>query len=109
MRTYARISSTGSALPEKILTNSDLEKMVDTDDQWIQDRTGIKQRHVAVDGETTSTLAVQAAKQALQRANMTADELDLIVVGTTTRTWFFPVPPVWFKKPWVVRASPPSM
>ncbi len=90
MRTYARIISTGSALPEKILTNADLEKMVDTDDQWIQDRTGIKQRHVVVEGETTSTLAVQAAKQALQRANMTADELDLIVVGTTTPDLVFP-------------------
>lgn len=90
MRTYARIKSTGSALPEKILTNADLEKMVDTDDQWIQDRTGIKQRHIVVEGETTSTLAIQAAEQALQRAGMSADELDLIVVGTTTPDLVFP-------------------
>jgi 3-oxoacyl-[acyl-carrier-protein] synthase III (EC 2.3.1.41) len=90
MKTYSRITSTGSALPEKILTNADLEKMVDTDDQWIQDRTGIKQRHVAVEGETTSTLAIQAAHQALQRANMSASELDLIVVGTTTPDLVFP-------------------
>ncbi len=90
MRTYARITSTGSALPDKILTNADLEKMVDTDDQWIQDRTGIKQRHVAVEGETTSTLAIKAAKQALQRADMSAQELDLIVVGTTTPDLVFP-------------------
>lgn len=90
MRTYARIKSTGSALPEKILTNADLEKMVDTDDQWIQDRTGIKQRHIVVEGETTSTLAIQAAEQALQRAGMSADELDLIVLGTTTPDLVFP-------------------
>ena len=90
MRTYARIISTGSALPEKILTNADLEKMVDTDDQWIQERTGIKQRHVAAEGETTSTLAVAAAEQALHRAELTADDLDLIVVGTTTPDLVFP-------------------
>jgi len=90
MRIYSRITTTGSALPDKILTNADLEKMVDTDDQWIQDRTGIKQRHVVVEGETTSTLAIQAAKQALKRANMSADELDLIVVGTTTPDLVFP-------------------
>ncbi|MCX7544641.1 ketoacyl-ACP synthase III [Marinicella sp. S6413] len=87
---YSRIKSTGSALPEKILTNADLEKIVDTDDQWIKDRTGIEQRHVVVDGETTSTLAIQAAKQALKRAGMSADELDLIVVGTTTPDLVFP-------------------
>ncbi|KAA3646089.1 MAG: ketoacyl-ACP synthase III [Proteobacteria bacterium] len=90
MRIYSKITTTGSALPAKILTNADLEKMVDTDDQWIQDRTGIKQRHVVVAGETTSTLATQAAKQALQRADMTAAELDLIVVGTTTPDLVFP-------------------
>lgn len=90
MRTYARIVATGSSLPDKILTNADLEKIVDTDDQWIQDRTGIKQRHVAVEGETTSTLAVAAAKQALKRAGLKATDLDLIVVGTTTPDLIFP-------------------
>ena len=90
MRIYSRIIGTGSHLPEKVLTNSDLEKMVETNDQWIQDRTGIKQRHIAVEGETTSTLAYEAAKKALQAADITADELDMIVVGTTTPDLVFP-------------------
>lgn len=90
MRIYSRIKATGSALPDKILTNADLEKMVDTDDKWIQDRTGIKQRHVVVEGETTSTLGIQAAQKALKKAGMTAAELDLIIVGTTTPDLIFP-------------------
>ncbi|WP_395376477.1 beta-ketoacyl-ACP synthase III [Marinicella sp. W31] len=90
MRIYSRIIGTGSHLPEKILTNRDLEKMVETNDQWIQDRTGIKQRHIAAEGETTSTLAYEAAKKALQAADITADELDMIVVGTTTPDLVFP-------------------
>lgn len=72
------------------MTNADLEKIVDTSDQWIQERTGIKQRHVAGDGETTSTLAVEAAKKAMQVAGITADDIDLIVVGTTTPDLIFP-------------------
>ena len=90
MRIYSRIRGTGSQLPEKILTNADLEKMVDTDDQWIQDRTGIKQRHVAGEGETSSTLGIGAAKKALQAAGLEADDIDLIVVGTTTPDLVFP-------------------
>ena len=82
MRIYSKIIGTGSDLPEKILTNADLEKMVDTDDQWIQDRTGIKQRHVAGEGETTSTMGLKAAHKALEAAGITADDIDLIVVGT---------------------------
>ena len=60
---YARITGTGSYLPERIMTNADIEKIVDTTDQWIQDRTGIKQRHIAADDQTTSDLAVEAAKK----------------------------------------------
>ncbi|WP_154223274.1 beta-ketoacyl-ACP synthase III [Marinicella rhabdoformis] len=90
MTIYSKIIGTGSHLPDKILTNADLEKMVDTDDQWIQDRTGIKQRHVAGDGETTSTLAIEAAKKAFEVAGITAKDIDLIVVGTTTPDLIFP-------------------
>ncbi len=90
MRIYSKITGTGSHLPEKILTNADLEKIVETDDQWIQDRTGIKQRHVAGEGETTSTLGIAAAYKAMEVAGITADDLDLIVVGTTTPDLIFP-------------------
>ena len=67
---YARILSTGSYLPEKVLTNHDLEKMVDTTDEWITDRTGIKKRHIAADGETTCDLAEAAARSAIEAANI---------------------------------------
>jgi 3-oxoacyl-[acyl-carrier-protein] synthase-3 len=87
---YARIIGTGSALPEKVLTNADLEKLVDTSDEWIRSRTGIRQRHVVVEGETTSDLALRAAESALQAAGVKASELDLIVVGTTTPDLIFP-------------------
>lgn len=86
----ARITGTGSYLPEKILTNVDLEKFVDTTDEWIRTRTGICERHVAADGEDTSDLAVNAAKKAMEMAGVTADELDLIVVGTITGDFPWP-------------------
>jgi 3-oxoacyl-[acyl-carrier-protein] synthase III len=87
---YARIVGTGSALPERILTNADLEKFVDTSDEWIRERTGIRQRHVAADGETTGDLATLAAQRALDAAGVKASELDLIVLGTTTPDIIFP-------------------
>ena len=90
MAIYSKIIGTGSYLPEKILTNADMEKIVDTNDQWIQERTGIKQRHIAAEGEYTSDLAYQASIKALQAANITADDLDLIIVGTTTPDLIFP-------------------
>ncbi len=90
MRVYSKIIGTGSHLPEKILTNADLEKMVETDDAWIQGRTGIKQRHVASEGETTSTLGLAAAKKAFAAAGITAGDIDLLVVGTTTPDLVFP-------------------
>jgi 3-oxoacyl-[acyl-carrier-protein] synthase III len=87
---YARIAGTGSFLPEKILTNADLEALVDTSDEWIRTRTGIRQRHVAADGETTTDLAEHAAKRALAAAGVAASEVDLICVGTTTPDLVFP-------------------
>jgi 3-oxoacyl-[acyl-carrier-protein] synthase III len=88
--TYSRVAGTGSYLPAKILTNADLEKMVDTTDEWIFDRTGIRQRHIAADDETTSDLALQASLRALEAAGLTAADLDLIVVATTTPDQIFP-------------------
>ncbi len=87
---YARIAGTGSYLPEKILTNHDLEKMVDTSDQWIQERTGIKKRHIAGDDEFTCDLAEKAARNAIDAAGINAAEIDLIIVATTTADQVFP-------------------
>jgi 3-oxoacyl-[acyl-carrier-protein] synthase III len=86
----ARIIGTGSYLPEKILTNADLEKTLDTSDEWIVSRTGIRERRVAAEGEFTSDLAVKAARQALQMANTAAEEIDLIIVGTITGDYPWP-------------------
>ena len=88
--TYARILATGSALPERVVTNFDLEKMVDTSDEWIRTRTGIRERRVAADGETTGDLAFRAAEQALRDAGVKASELDMVVLGTTTPDIIFP-------------------
>ncbi|MCB1737964.1 MAG: ketoacyl-ACP synthase III [Gammaproteobacteria bacterium] len=90
MSTYSRIVGTGSYLPEKILTNHDLEAMVETSDEWIRSRTGITERHVAVAGETTCDLAEQAARRAMEAAGITSDDVDLIVVATTTPDRVFP-------------------
>ena len=88
--TYSRIIGTGSYLPEKVLTNHDLEKMVDTTDQWIVERTGIRERHIAADGETTCDLAERASRHALEAASLKPEDIDLIVVGTTTPDRVFP-------------------
>ncbi len=88
--TYARISGTGSYLPEKVLTNFDLEKMVDTSDQWIRDRTGIEKRHVAIDGQLTVDLAERAARNAIDAAGIKPQDIDLIVLATTTPDRIFP-------------------
>lgn len=87
---YSRIVATGSALPERVLTNADLEKFVDTSDEWIRSRTGIRQRHIAADGETTGDLSTLAAQRALDAAGVKASEIDLIVLGTTTPDIIFP-------------------
>lgn len=86
----ARIIGTGSHLPATIVTNAELEKRVETTDQWIRERTGIEQRHIAAEGEYTSDLAVAAAEKALAAAGVAASELDLIIVGTTTPDVIFP-------------------
>ncbi|MEH6696054.1 MAG: beta-ketoacyl-ACP synthase III [Hyphomonas sp.] len=84
------IRGTGGYLPEKVLTNEDLSTMLDTSDEWIRERTGIQKRHVAADGELTSDIATAAARQALEAGNMTAQDIDLIVLATTTPDQTFP-------------------
>lgn len=84
------IIGSGSYLPEKILTNSDLEAIVETSDEWITARTGIRQRHIAADNELTSDMAAIAAKRALDDANIPSEEIDLIIVATTTSDTVFP-------------------
>lgn len=86
----SRIAATGIYLPEKILTNADLEKMVDTTDEWIITRTGISERRIAAPGETTSDMAAQAALSAIQRARITPEDVDLIMIATVTPDAFFP-------------------
>ncbi len=88
--TYSRITGTGSFLPENVLSNHDLEKMVETSDQWIKDRTGISKRHIAAEGETTCDLAEAAARNALEAAGVAASEIDLVIVATTTADKVFP-------------------
>lgn len=90
MRRYARITGTGSYLPEKVLTNHDLEKMVETSDEWIRERTGIIKRHIAADGETTCDLAEQAALRAMEAAGKEPCDIDLIILATTTPDKIFP-------------------
>lgn len=90
MEKCARVISCGSYLPEKVLTNRDLESMVDTSDEWIISRSGIHQRHIAAEGEFTSDLATAASQQALTNAGIKADEIDLIIVATTTPDHTFP-------------------
>ncbi|MHB8817316.1 MAG: beta-ketoacyl-ACP synthase III [Steroidobacteraceae bacterium] len=87
---YSRIAGTGSYLPGKILTNAELERLVDTSDEWIRSRTGIERRHVVVEGETTTDLAEHAARRAIEAAGVTAADIDLICVGTTTPDLVFP-------------------
>lgn len=88
--TYSRILGTGSYLPARILTNADLEQLVETNDQWIVERTGIRERHIAAEGEFTSDLATQAARAALDVAGLAPDDIDLLLVATTTPDLVFP-------------------
>jgi 3-oxoacyl-[acyl-carrier-protein] synthase-3 len=87
---FSKIIGTGGYLPKKIVTNKDLESTVDTTDQWIVERTGIKQRHIAEENETTSSMAVQASIDALSSANIQPEDVDLIIVATTTPDQIFP-------------------
>jgi len=87
---YAKITGTGSYLPHHILTNADLAKRIDTTDEWIVERTGIRERHIAGEGELTSDLALKAAERAIEAAGIEAGEIDLILVATTTADRVFP-------------------
>jgi 3-oxoacyl-[acyl-carrier-protein] synthase-3 len=90
MVTRSVVQGWGAYLPEKVLTNDDLSKIVDTSDEWISKRTGIRQRHIAADGEMTSDLATHAAERALDRAGIDGAEIDMIVLGTATPDETFP-------------------
>ena len=86
----ARITGTGSYVPEKVMTNLDFEKILDTSDEWIRTRTGISERHIVAEGEYTSDLATKAAQRALEMAGVDASEIDLVVVGTITGDYPWP-------------------
>ena len=86
----ARITGTGAAVPKKLLTNADLEKLVDTSDKWIMERTGIRERHIVSEGEKFSDLCTAAADQALKRAHVKPEQVDMILVGTISGDMVFP-------------------
>jgi len=88
--TYTRIAGTGRYLPEKILTNFDLEKLVDTSDEWIRTRTGVERRHCVGDDETTSDMCVEAARIAIEDAGVDIADIDLVIIGTTSPDLVFP-------------------
>ncbi len=90
MSIFARIAGTGSYLPDKLVTNDDLAKLVDTSDEWIFSRTGIRQRHYAADDQSASDLALIAAQRAMKVAHVHADDIDLIIVATSTPDMVFP-------------------
>jgi 3-oxoacyl-[acyl-carrier-protein] synthase-3 len=88
--THSTIAGTGGYLPERVMTNKEFEKIVDTSDEWIRERSGIKRRHIAADGETTSDMAVAAAREAISAAGVENSDVDLIIVATTTPDKVFP-------------------
>ena len=87
---YSRIMGTGSYLPRKVVTNDDLARRMDTSDEWIRTRTGIRQRHIAEEGETSSSLALEASKAAIASAGIAAQDIDLIILATSTPDYVFP-------------------
>ena len=89
-RIAAKITGVAGYVPPKVLTNADLEKMVDTNDEWIRTRTGIRERHIAENGTATSDLATEAAKRLLAETHTDATEIDLIVLASVTPDMFFP-------------------
>lgn len=88
--TYSRIIGTGRYLPERIMTNADLEKIVDTTDEWIRTRTGVERRHVVAEDQTTSDMCVESAKNAMDDAGVTAADIDMVITGTTSPDVVFP-------------------
>ncbi len=97
-RRKIKIVGSGFYVPEKVLTNADLEKMVDTTDEWITTRSGIKERHILDENQATSDLALEAAKKALDDAGISVDEIDLIVVATATPDTIFPATACWVQR-----------
>ena len=93
-----KITATGFYAPEKILTNADLEKMVDTSDEWILTRTGIKERHIASEGQATSDLCLEAARRTLRNGNYEVKDIDLIIVATSTPDTLFPSTACWVQQ-----------
>ncbi len=88
--TYSRITGTGSYLPERVVDNHEFARRLDTSDAWIRERTGIVQRHIAAEGQASSDLALEASRRALQAAGAKADDIDLIIVATSTPDYIFP-------------------
>ncbi|HPB58684.1 MAG TPA: beta-ketoacyl-ACP synthase III [Candidatus Saccharicenans sp.] len=103
---HIRIRSTGVYLPDRVLTNADLEKMVDTSDEWITTRTGIKERRMASKEQVTSDLAVNAARMALERGGLKAEDIDLILVATNTPDTIFPATACWVQKKLGIKETP---
>ena len=87
---YSRIVGTGSYLPPRVVTNDELAKRLDTSDAWIRERTGIRQRHIAEESQTSSDLALEASRRALESAGLTAADIDLVIVATSTPDFIFP-------------------
>ncbi len=106
MTYYSKIIGTGSYLPKKVLTNRDLEGMMDTSDEWIFTRTGIRQRHIAADDENTSDLALIAARRAIEAAGITPQDIGLIVVGTSTPDMVFPSTACFLQSKLGIKGSP---
>ena len=104
--TYARIAGIGSYLPETVVSNHDLEKTLDTSDEWIRERTGIKRRHIAADEDTVSSMGLEAAQLAMEMAGIDADDIDLIVVATTTPDKVFPASACIIQRQLGVAGSP---
>ncbi|HXF65606.1 MAG TPA: beta-ketoacyl-ACP synthase III [Burkholderiales bacterium] len=105
-RVYAKILGTGSYLPSRVLTNRDLERMVDTSDEWIRARTGIRERRIAAEGEHTSDLALHASRRAIEAAGIAPEQIDLIVVATTTPDMVFPSTACLLQSKLGIRGSP---
>ncbi len=104
--TYSRIAGVGSFLPEKVISNKDLEKTMDTSDEWIRERTGIKRRHVVSDDETTSSIGVEAAQRAMAAAGVGPESIDLIIVGTATPDKVFPSTACIIQRKLGIKGSP---
>ncbi len=104
----AIITGTGSYLPEKVLTNADLERMVDTSDEWITQRTGIRERHIAADNEAASDLVIAAARPAMEMAGVEPEDIDAVIIGTITPDTFFPSTGCWVQKGLGLRPGIPA-